>query len=487
MAKRTRVIIFLVCSFLFILITPSIVLYSQGYRIDLENKKFTQTGGLFLKILPRQTDVYIDGKLNKRTDFFFGSVLIENLLPKKYKVEVKKEEHHSWEKTLEIKEKEVTEDKNIILFPQNINFSVLASQVEQFWFSPDQRKIILKEKEEPGWVLKLYDLNKNIKSHLIGQEDISPKEAQLINLDFSEDSKKIYLEVSAGEESKLSSSPFVVTWEEELEKEIEKFERKIKKEEFQNFLSGKYDRGPAILSVYAGTGGQDAQDWATMLLRMYERYCALKSFQSKILHQSFGQAGGPEGRIGTKSVDVEIKGPYAYGLLKKETGVHRLVRISPFSAKQLRHTSFASVEVLPEIEKEDEIEIKPDDLKIDFCRASGPGGQYVNKRETSVRITHLPTGLVVVCQSERLQGDNRKKAMQVLLSKIYQLDQETKKKELSEIKGKKISASWGNQIRSYVWHPYKLVKDLRTGIKTSDVEGILGGNLDQFIEAEIKI
>ena len=290
-----------------------------------------------------------------------------------------------------------------------------------------------------------------------------------------------------GEESKLSSSPFVVTWEEELEKEIEKFERKIKKEEFQNFLSGKYDRGPAILSVYAGTGGQDAQDWATMLLRMYERYCALKSFQSKILHQSFGQAGGPEGRIGTKSVSVEIKGPYAYGLLKKETGVHRLVRISPFSAKQLRHTSFASVEVLPEIEKEDEIEIKPDDLKIDFCRASGPGGQYVNKRETSVRITHLPTGLVVVCQSERLQGDNRKKAMQVLLSKIYQLDQETKKKELSEIKGKKISASWGNQIRSYVWHPYKLVKDLRTGIKTSDVEGILGGNLDQFIEAEIKI
>jgi len=215
MAKRTRVIIFLVCSFLFILITPSIVLYSQGYRIDLENKKFTQTGGLFLKILPRQTDVYIDGKLNKRTDFFFGSVLIENLLPKKYKVEVKKEEHHSWEKTLEIKEKEVTEDKNIILFPQNINFSVLASQVEQFWFSPDQRKIILKEKEEPGWVLKLYDLNKNIKSHLIGQEDISPKEAQLINLDFSEDSKKIYLEVSAGEESKLSSSPFAVTREKE--------------------------------------------------------------------------------------------------------------------------------------------------------------------------------------------------------------------------------------------------------------------------------
>ena len=239
MTKRTRIIIFLVCSFLFILIAPSIVLYSQGYRIDLENKKFTQTGGLFLKILPRQTDVYIDGKLNKRTDFFFGSVLIENLLPKKYKVEVKNEEHHSWEKTLEIKEKEVTEVKNIILFPQNINFMVLAGQVEQFWFSPDQKKIILLEedksssqpslsrdessvKEKPGWVLKLYDLNKNIKSHLIGQEDISPKEtqlgeedksssspfaaAQVINLTFSKDSKKIYLETFAaarvGEEIK---------------------------------------------------------------------------------------------------------------------------------------------------------------------------------------------------------------------------------------------------------------------------------------------
>jgi peptide chain release factor 2 len=275
--------------------------------------------------------------------------------------------------------------------------------------------------------------------------------------------------------------------EEELEKEIEKFERKIKEEEFRIFLSGEYDKGSAIFSIYAGTGGQDAQDWATMLLRMYERYCALKRFQFKILHQSFGQAGGPEGRIGTKLVDVEIKGPYAYGLLKKETGVHRLVRISPFSAKQLRHTSFALVEVLPEIEKEDEIEIKPDDLKIDFYRASGPGGQYVNKRETSVRITHLPTGLVVACQSERLQGINRKKAMQVLLSKIYQLYQETKKKELSEIKGKKISASWGNQIRSYVLHPYKLVKDLRSGVKTSDVEGILDGNLDQFITAELKL
>jgi len=274
--------------------------------------------------------------------------------------------------------------------------------------------------------------------------------------------------------------------EEYLEKEIEKFEKRIKKEEFRIFLSGKHDRGNAILTITAGAGGQDAQDWATLLLRMYEKYCDLKGFKNKVLYQSFGEGGGPEGRIGTKQVSLEVKGSYAYGILRKETGVHRLVRTSPFSAKSLRHTSFALVEVLPEIEKEDEIEIKPDDLKIEFYRSSGPGGQNVNKRETSVRIIHLPTGIVVACQSERLQGENRKKAMQHLLSQLYRLQEETEKKELSEIKGKKISASWGNQIRSYILHPYKLIKDLRTGVETSDTEGVLNGNLDEFIESEIK-
>jgi len=277
----------------------------------------------------------------------------------------------------------------------------------------------------------------------------------------------------------------------ELQGEVSEFlaiktEEDLKKIELRVFLSGKYDRGSAILTITAGAGGQDAQDWATLLLRMYEKYCASRGFQTKVLHQSFGEGGGPEGRIGTKQVSLEIKEPYAYGFLKKETGVHRLVRISPFSAKSLRHTSFALVEVLPEIEKDDEFEIKPDDLKIEFYRASGPGGQYVNKRETSVRITHLPSGIVVACQSERLQGDNRKKAMQQLFSRLYQLREETKKKELSELKGKKISASWGNQIRSYVLHPYKLIKDLRTGVETSDVEGVLNGNLEQFIEVELK-
>lgn len=273
------------------------------------------------------------------------------------------------------------------------------------------------------------------------------------------------------------------------EKEIEDFEKKLKDKELQVFLSGKYDKGNAILSIYSGAGGQDAQDWATILLRMYERYADRKGFKTKVLEQSFGESGGPEGRIGTKSATIEIKGNSAYGFLRKEGGVHRLVRISPFSAKQLRHTSFALVEVLPELPKNEElkIKIKPEDLRIDFYHSSGPGGQNVNKRMTAVRITHLPTGIVVSCQSERLQGMNKDKATKVLISKLHQLEEEKTKKELKEIKGGLVSASWGNQIRSYVLHPYKLVKDLRTDVESSNPEEILDGNLEQFIEAEIKM
>lgn len=264
---------------------------------------------------------------------------------------------------------------------------------------------------------------------------------------------------------------------------------KLDREEFKTFLSGKYDRNNAILEIRAGAGGIDAQDWATMMLRMYERYCAFKGFKTKIIHQSFGEGGGPEGRIGTKSAILEIEGLYVYGFLKKETGVHRLVRQSPFSAKKLRHTSFALVELLPKItEKEQsEIKIRPDEIRVDFYRSSGPGGQNVNKRESAVRITHLPTGIVVSSQSERLQGINKKKAMDVLYSKLSQLSEDERKKELKEIKGDLISASWGNQIRSYVLHPYKMVKDLRTNIETSNAEKVLDGELDQFIEAEIKL
>ena len=271
--------------------------------------------------------------------------------------------------------------------------------------------------------------------------------------------------------------------------------KEIEKEEIKIFLSGKYDKNNAIMEIFSGAGGIDAQDWATILIRMFERYCERKGFQTKVIHQSFGEAGGPEGRIGTKSATLEIKGNYAYGFLKKESGVHRLVRQSPFSAKKLRHTSFALVEVLPEIGKkeQEEIKIKDEDLKLDTFRSSGPGGQYVNKRDSAVRITHIPTGITVSSQSERLQGLNRDKAMKVLFAKLYQLREAEKKEELKEIKaaewrakGGITSASWGNQIRSYVLHPYKLVKDLRTGVETSNVEEVLDGDIDMFIGAEIK-
>ncbi|OGZ75546.1 MAG: peptide chain release factor 2 [Candidatus Staskawiczbacteria bacterium RIFCSPLOWO2_02_FULL_39_8] len=290
----------------------------------------------------------------------------------------------------------------------------------------------------------------------------------------------------------LKELEYLTKSDENLKKELEKkwsvLKEKIAKEEFRIFLSGKYDRNNAIIEIFSGAGGVDAQDWATMLLRMYERYCAQKRFSVQVLHQSFGEAGGPDGRIGTKSATLEIKGKYAYGLLKKETGVHRLVRISPFSAQKLRHTSFALVEVLPEIEQQDtEIEIKPEELKIDTFRASGPGGQYVNKTESAIRITHIPTGLVVSSQSERLQGKNKEHAMKILYAKLHQLQAVEHKKELKEIKGESISASWGTQIRSYVLHPYRMVKDLRTQYETSDTEGVLDGELDEFIQAEIRI
>ena len=239
---------------------------------------------------------------------------------------------------------------------------------------------------------------------------------------------------------------------------------------------------------------------------MYERYCQKKGYYVKVLEQSFGEPGGPENRIGIKEVCLEIKGNYAFGFLKKEAGVHRLVRISPFSSKSLRHTSFVLVEVLPEIGESDQLEynIKPEEIKIETFRSSGPGGQNVNKRETAVRVIHLPTGLKANCQTERTQGENKEKAIKILKAKLYQLKEKQKEKEMKEIKAgvsasrrNKVSSSgfdpvgvspeWGNQIRSYVLHPYKMVKDLRTGIESSLPENVLDGNLDKFIEAEIKL
>jgi len=263
--------------------------------------------------------------------------------------------------------------------------------------------------------------------------------------------------------------------------------QKIAEKEVQVFLSGKYDKGTALLSIMSGAGGQDAQDWATMLLRMYQRYADRQGFKTKILDQSFGE-GVAEGRAGIKSVTLEIAGKYAYGYLRKESGVHRLVRISPFSAQALRHTSFALVEVLPEISlaEEEMLEIKPEELAVEVCKASGPGGQNVNKRMTAVKITHLSTKITVASQTERSLAQNKESAMKMLYAKLYQLKESQREKELAKIKGKAIAIEWGSQIRSYVLHPYQLVKDVRTNVETSDTEGVLDGKLEELIAAEIK-
>jgi len=264
--------------------------------------------------------------------------------------------------------------------------------------------------------------------------------------------------------------------------------KKLEAKEVLIFLSGKYDRENAIMTIHSGAGGLDAQDWGAMLLRMYDRYCERKGFKATILHESFGD-GVTDGRVGYKEVSIYIKGSMAYGFLKKETGVHRLVRLSPFNAKHLRQTSFALVEVCPEFPKSElkNLELKPEDLRIDFYRSSGPGGQYVNKRESAVRITHIPTGMFATCQTERVQGQNRDRAMELLKMKLFHLMQESRESELSKIKGERVSASWSNQIRNYVMDPYKLVKDTRTDVETSQIDEVLDGDLDQFIEAEIKL
>jgi len=271
----------------------------------------------------------------------------------------------------------------------------------------------------------------------------------------------------------------------ENEKDLKEVEEELKKKEIFTFLSGKYDRQDALIFIQAGAGGKDSQDWAAMLLKMYQRYCERKGFEWELLNANYGEPG-PEGRIGIKSATLEVKGPFAFGLLKKESGVHRLVRISPFSAKGLRHTSFALVSVLPKIPEPD-IKISPKDLKIETFKASGPGGQYVNKRMTAVRISHLPTKITVACQSERSLAQNKRKALEILRTKLYQHLKEKKEKEIGKMKGKRVSIEFGRQIRSYVLHPYKLVKDLRTKVETTQVEDVLDGKIDEFIKAEIKL
>jgi len=317
-----------------------------------------------------------------------------------------------------------------------------------FWDEPQTAGKVMKELE-------------SIRTELVELANIEKKISDLV--DFLE----IYESLSPKEQSDIVS-------------QFENLKIDIEKIELRSLLGGEYDRNDLILAIHSGAGGVDAQDWAEILLRMYLRWAEKNNFSARIIDESRGNEAG------IKSVTVEIEGLYAYGYLKGEAGVHRLVRLSPFNSDNLRQTSFALVEILPIINEIKEVAINSQDLIIDTYRASGAGGQHVNTTDSAVRITHRPTGVVVTCQSERSQIQNRERAMKVLKARIHQKFLEEQEKEKRKLRGEFQSAEWGSQIRSYVLHPYKMIKDHRTKHETSEAENVLEGNLEKFIEEYLK-
>ncbi len=266
----------------------------------------------------------------------------------------------------------------------------------------------------------------------------------------------------------------------EVAQEVPEIERQLARLEFNLLFAGEYDRNNAILSVHAGAGGTESNDWAQMLTRMYLRWADARGYKTEVLEEM------PGDEAGIKSITIQIFGEYAYGRLKAERGVHRLVRLSPFDANHRRHTSFALVEVMPEIDETVEVEIKPEDVRVDIYHSSGHGGQNVQKVSTAVRLTHVPTGIVVTCQNERSQLQNKENAFKVLRSRLVELEIEKREQAKARIKGQHVEAGWGNQIRSYVLHPYQMVKDHRTEYETSRTDLVLDGDLDAFMEAYLK-
>jgi peptide chain release factor 2 len=318
--------------------------------------------------------------------------------------------------------------------------------IEGFWNAPDKQRHILKERATLSDTVERFE---RLGSEL---EDVT-----------------ILLEMALEENDDQEL--------EEISRKLESIEAEIAAQEFQRMLGGADDQLDAILSINAGAGGTEAQDWAEMLLRMYLRWTEKRGFKSQIFDIQPGEEAG------IKSTTFTVGGRYAYGLLKAEKGIHRLVRISPFDASGRRHTSFAAVFVYPQVEDEIVIDVKPADLKVDTYRASGAGGQHVNKTESAVRITHLPTGIVVQCQNEKSQHRNREMAFKVLRSRLYEREQQLKSQKLQDIHNSLEDIAWGSQIRSYVLHPYRLVKDHRTQIERGNVDAVLDGDLDELIEA----
>ncbi len=303
---------------------------------------------------------------------------------------------------------------------------------------------------------------KNVKSPLESLDALQKEEEEVrILLDMG---------LEQGDDSVLS----------DIRKGLDKLERDVSLFQSQLLLNQPYDRDNAIITILAGAGGTDAQDWANMLLRMYMRWAEKQSFSVELVDLSEGEEAG------IKSATLMIKGPYAYGYLKAEKGVHRLVRISPFNANSKRQTSFAALEVVPDVTEDITVDIRPEDLRVDTYRASGAGGQHINKTDSAVRITHMPTGVVVQCQNNRSQIQNRETAMRLLTAKLYQLMLEQHAEELAKLKGVHKDVAWGNQIRSYVFHPYSMVKDHRTEAETAQVQDVMDGDLDMFIEAYLK-
>ncbi len=289
----------------------------------------------------------------------------------------------------------------------------------------------------------------------------------------SESDELIYLFPSV----KIEEDP---TGAEEFKKMVDSLEKDWHKLEIKTFLNGKYDKNNVIMSIHAGTGGKDAQDWAEVLMRMYMRWAEKNDYELEIFDKSMGE------EVGLKSATMLIKGYLAYGYLKGERGVHRLVRISPFNAKHTRETSFAFVDILPEVPEEEAPEINKDDLRIDTYRSGGAGGQNVNKTSSAVRVTHIPTGIVVACQDERSQLQNKERAMKILHAKLLDLKEKQHVEEIGKLRGERIEIAWGNQIRSYVLHPYTMVKDHRNGHEEHNTDAVLDGDIDGFIEAELK-
>lgn len=318
-----------------------------------------------------------------------------------------------------------------------------------FWDDPDSSNKKMKELKNLKDTVELYD-------KLAGQfEDIET----LIEMAYEEEDPEMA---------------------EEIRQELDAFSTELEELRISTLLSGEYDKNNAILKLNAGAGGTESCDWCSMLYRMYTRWAERKGYQIEVLDYLDGEEAG------IKSVTFQVNGINAYGYLKAEKGVHRLVRISPFNAQGKRQTSFVSLDVMPEIDDDIEIEINPDDLRIDTYRSSGAGGQHINKTSSAIRITHIPTGTVVQCQNERSQFQNKDKAMQMLKAKLYMLQQEANAEKLSDIRGEVKEIGWGNQIRSYVMQPYKLVKDLRTGEESGNVDAVMDGALDPFINAYLK-